>query len=53
MFDFLVKNASLPDGRAGIDIACKNGLITNVEKKFLLKRKKLLMPTVGFQLRLL
>ena len=32
MFDFLVKNASLPDGREGIDIACKNGLITNVEK---------------------
>ena len=32
MFDFLVKNASLPDGSEGIDIACKNGIITNVEK---------------------
>ena len=31
MFDFLVKNASLPDGRAGIDIAGKDGLITAVE----------------------
>ena len=32
MFDFLVKNASLPDGSEGIDIACKNGIITNIEK---------------------
>ena len=32
MFDFLVKNASLPDGKEGIDVACKNGLITSVEK---------------------
>ena len=32
MFDFLVKNASLPDGTEGIDIAGKNGLITAVEK---------------------
>ena len=31
MFDFLVKNASLPDGKAGIDIAGKDGLITAVE----------------------
>ena len=30
MFDFLVKNASLPDGKEGIDVACKNGLITSV-----------------------
>ena len=32
MFDFLVKNASLPDGTESIDIASKNGLITAVEK---------------------
>ena len=32
MFDFLVKNASLPDGKEGIDVACKNGLIASVEK---------------------
>ena len=40
MFDFLVKNASLPDGREGIDIACKNGLITNVEKNISAEAKE-------------
>ena len=29
--DLLVKNARLPDGRAGIDIACEGGRITAVE----------------------
>ena len=48
MFDFLDKNASLPDGREAIDIAVKNGFITNVEKIYLLKQKKLLMQRVGF-----
>jgi cytosine/creatinine deaminase len=31
MFDLIVKNATLPDGRQGIDIACKNGEISAVE----------------------
>ncbi|WP_417710118.1 amidohydrolase family protein [Roseibium aggregatum] len=30
-FDLLVKNANLPDGRHGIDIACRNGRIEAVE----------------------
>ncbi|OJJ10374.1 cytosine deaminase [Alphaproteobacteria bacterium AO1-B] len=30
-FDLLVKNANLPDGRTGIDIACKDGRIAAVE----------------------
>ncbi|WP_434056063.1 MAG: amidohydrolase family protein [Roseibium sp.] len=29
--DFLVKNANLPDGRSGVDIACSNGFIEAVE----------------------
>ena len=29
--DLLVKNANLPDGRTGIDIACRNGRIEAVE----------------------
>jgi len=31
MFDLIVKNASLPDGRCGVDIACKDGGIAAVE----------------------
>ena len=31
MADLIVKNATLPDGRTGIDIACRNGRITAVE----------------------
>jgi cytosine deaminase len=30
-FDLLVKNANLPDGRTGIDIACQDGRIVAVE----------------------
>ncbi|PVB62156.1 amidohydrolase family protein [Labrenzia sp. 011] len=30
-FDLLVKNANLPDGRTGIDIACRGGRIVAVE----------------------
>ncbi|MBO9425859.1 amidohydrolase family protein [Labrenzia sp. R4_1] len=30
-FDLIVKNANLPDGQAGIDIACKDGRIAAVE----------------------
>ncbi len=29
--DLLIKNATLPDGRTGIDIACAGGKITAVE----------------------
>ncbi len=31
MVDLLIRNASLPDGRQGVDIACKAGLIEAVE----------------------
>ncbi|NIZ59716.1 cytosine deaminase [Sedimentitalea sp. CY04] len=31
MFDLILKNATLPDGRTGIDIACHNGTIAAVE----------------------
>ncbi len=30
-FDLIVKNASLPDGRTGVDIACADGIIAAVE----------------------
>ncbi len=30
MFDLIVKNATLPDGRTGIDIACADGVISAV-----------------------
>ncbi|NVK34512.1 MAG: amidohydrolase family protein [Rhodobacteraceae bacterium] len=30
-FDLLIKNANLPDGQTGIDIACQNGKIAAVE----------------------
>lgn len=32
MFDLLIKNANLPDGRSGMDIACKGGVISAVER---------------------
>ena len=32
MFDLIIKNANLPDGRTGLDIACKDGRIAAVEK---------------------
>ncbi|MEC8039547.1 MAG: amidohydrolase family protein [Pseudomonadota bacterium] len=31
MFDLIIKNATLPDGTCGVDIACKDGLIAAVE----------------------
>jgi cytosine/creatinine deaminase len=31
MFDLILKNATLPDGRTGLDIACANGTIAAVE----------------------
>ncbi|GGE61339.1 amidohydrolase family protein [Actibacterium pelagium] len=33
MFDLIIKNATLPDGRTGTDIACKDGIITAVETR--------------------
>ena len=30
MFDLIIKNANLPDGRTGVDIAIENGLISEV-----------------------
>lgn len=32
MFDLIVRNASLPDGRTGVDIACRDGVIVAVER---------------------
>lgn len=32
MFDLLVKNAVLPDGRSGLDIGCKGDRIVAVER---------------------
>ena len=32
MFDLLVRNATLPDGKKKIDIACKDGLIVSAEE---------------------
>lgn len=31
VFDLIVKNATLPDGRSDVDIACADGLIVAVE----------------------
>ncbi|MEL6794942.1 MAG: cytosine deaminase, partial [Pseudomonadota bacterium] len=31
MFDLIVKNAVMPDGRTGVDVACKDGVIAAVE----------------------
>jgi len=31
MFDLIVKNATLPDGRRGVDIACRDGRVAAVE----------------------
>lgn len=31
MFDLVVKNATLPDGRTGLDIACRDGRIVAIE----------------------
>ena len=32
MFDFILKNAALPDGRQNMDIACQGGKIVTVER---------------------
>ena len=33
MFDLLVRNATLPDGQTGVDIACKDGTIAAIEAR--------------------
>ncbi|MEM6678468.1 MAG: amidohydrolase family protein [Pseudomonadota bacterium] len=33
MFDLIVKNATLTDGRSGVDIACKDGTIVAIEAR--------------------
>src|ERR1700741_2041218 len=32
MFDLIVRNATLPDGRSGLDVAIRNGRIAAVER---------------------
>ena len=31
MYDLIIKNAVLPDGRSGVDIACKDGIINAID----------------------
>ena len=31
-FDLIIKNATLPDGQTGVDIACADGLIVAIER---------------------
>ena len=40
MFDFMVKNASLPDGKVGMDVGCKNGIITAIERNISAEAKE-------------
>ena len=42
MFDLLIKNAALPDGRTGIDIACQNGTIAAVEPNITAKAQEVI-----------
>ncbi len=42
MVDLLIKNATLPDGQTGVDIACENGKISAVEKGITAKAKQTL-----------
>ncbi|WP_299808493.1 amidohydrolase family protein [uncultured Roseibium sp.] len=39
-FDLLVRNANLPDGRTGVDIACRNGVIAAVEQDITAEAKE-------------
>ena len=40
MFDLIVKNAALPDGRLGLDIACQDGTIVAVEQNIAAEAKE-------------
>ena len=42
MFDLVVKNATLPDGRSGLDIACRGGVIAAVEKGISAEAKEMI-----------
>ncbi len=41
-FDLIVKNATLPDGRTGMDIACAGGLIVAVEQGIVAEAKEVI-----------
>lgn len=42
MLDLIVKNAALPDGRSGLDIACRDGTIVAVEPNIAAEAKETL-----------
>ena len=42
MFDIMVKNASLPDGKVGMDVGCKNGIITAIERNISAEAKEII-----------
>jgi len=41
-FDLIIKNASLPDGQTGIDIACAGGVIVAVERNIVAEVKEVI-----------
>jgi len=41
-FDLIIKNATLPNGQTGVDIACKDGLITAVERDIKAEAKEVI-----------
>ncbi|OUS34056.1 cytosine deaminase [Rhodobacterales bacterium 56_14_T64] len=41
-FDLIIKNATLPNGQIGIDIACKDGLIAAVERDIKAEAKEVI-----------
>ena len=43
--DLLLKNATLPDGQTGVDIACTDGLITAVERNITADAKQVIDAT--------
>ncbi|WIY25645.1 amidohydrolase family protein [Parasedimentitalea psychrophila] len=45
MFDLILKNATLPDGRSGIDIACKDGMIAAVEANITAEAQEIIDAT--------
>ena len=45
MFELLIKNANLPDGRTGIDIGCERGKITAMDVGILAEAKETIDAT--------
>lgn len=41
-FDLIIKNATLPNGQSGVDIACKEGLIAAVERDVTAEAKEVI-----------